>query len=361
MAQGELSISIYSVAGNLVGIMDADALGLSFSTTAPGGPSAATWRLARSILVPYTDLDFPFDVYISDNEGVVFRGTIEKVDGDLQAQSEWIEVTAVNTLASDVDETSQTFVLGTDTATAMSTVRSTLLPSVTLEDIDITGYTLAADLTLTLKNAGDTLNALRQLGDNVGNAVYWFLWPDGVNGAWVFSVRSKPTTPGYFVSIDDFTGHLGFDSRMYANRQRVQYAGGLVATVDDTAEQTRIGRVRTGNLINRSDITNGSDAIAVASVALTQRKVLRVTSESAQISNAAAIRNANGETVSLWRVRAGQCLVIEGPQTEIAGGFSFDRNMMLIVQTKYSMDTHTLELTFEDFDTMLAGILATLL
>lgn len=362
MALGDLAISLYNPAGELRGTFDAAAADLTYSTTAPGGPLSATWVLGRSILQAWDDLDFPFDVQITDTEGIVWRGTLEAVAGSVGEVGDTIEVTALSTQASDDEATSVTFAAGTAIEDIFSDIRATYMPRVTAEKLAATGRTLTADLTLTKKRPGAMFNTLRLYGSGGDSELLWYLWPDGENNAWQLVLEEKPSAPGYYVSTNDYHGIIGWDAQNYANRQRVEYNGGAnMVTVDDVAEQTSRGLVRAGQTITVNALTDTTDATFIATVALNARKKLRMTGDRTTISTPLAVQDEHRQTVDLCRVRAGKLLALEGPQPAVSGALETDRNAVFIIATTYHAATGELELTFESFDTTLEGVLAGLL
>lgn len=362
MARGDLAITLFNPAGDLKGTFDADAADLTYRTTAPGGCLDATWTMARSILQMWDDFDFPFDVQITDTEGIVWRGNLEAVAGDPGALGDTIAVTALCTQASDEEAPIVAFLAGTAIEDAFSTIRSIYMPRITTEKLAATGRALTADLTLTKKRPGAVFNILRRYGSGADVELMWFLWPDGAGNAWQLVLEEKQGLPGYYISSENYQGSIGWDAQNYANRQCVEYNGGAnTVTVDDVAEQTARGLARSGKTITMNEITNGSDALFVATVALNSRKKLRMTGEQASISNPLALEDANRQLVELWRVRAGMVLALEGPQPALSGEYSPDRNALFIVATTYHAASGILDLTFESFETTLDGVLAGLL
>lgn len=364
---GLFGMAVSDVNGVAINDLQDEAEGLTFSTVAPGGCLDARFLVKRPVRLSYPDLRYHNDLRISDNQGVFWRGRIEKWRGVLQEQDEYIEVTALQVTADDLTYDTHTFASGTSIETCVGTVRTDLMTKVTTDSLVATGRNLSADLTVTDKRAREALNRLCEFGDSNDAQLLWYVWPDGAANAYQLTLEAQPSTPAYFCGLADFRGTLGYDGASYANRQRVRYnAGASTTTVNDTTAQgagpAGVNNIREGLLITRNDVTNATDAGRIGTVALNARKQLRVTAESGQIAAPWAVQDANRQQVPLWRVRAGGILALEGVlQSGQAGTYSFDRNMLFIVKTEYAVDTGILTLTFENFDTLLEGVLGKLL
>jgi hypothetical protein len=72
--------------GNYRGNLMAEAKNTVLSTIWPGGCFQLTCSLPRRAILNYPDLDYPFDVKVSDGQGVFWRGRMEKRQRRLHRQ-----------------------------------------------------------------------------------------------------------------------------------------------------------------------------------------------------------------------------------------------------------------------------------
>lgn len=356
-------IAIADRSGNAVGLLGAEAEGLTTSTIMPGGLLSARFRVKRTVKLDYPDLQYLYDARISDSEGVFWRGRLDRWRGVFEPRSEYIEITAVQANADDQIYDTKTFTSGTAIETCVSTVLSDLMPKVTTSSLAATSRTLNANLTVTAKRAREVLALLASFGNSSNAALQWGVWPDGANAAYQLVLEARPTTPAYFVDLADINLTLGFDGAAYANKQRVLYnSGASWASATDSAAVTTMGLTREAPVIEAPDVTDATDAGRIASTAVALKAVLRVTAETGTISNPWAVLDANRMPVALHRVRAGKVLGISGILPSGQGGaYSFDRNALYIAGTEYDAESHTLTLTFEGFGTTLEGMMARLM
>lgn len=357
------SLSIYDRAGLLVMPPGREVEGLSLSTVMPGGCEACRFTLRRQATRLYPDLDYNFDVRLADERGIFWRGKIEALTPTLSMEEEYIEVTALGGGVAGDDQiyTSHTFTAGTSIQSAVGTVRSDLMASIVTEEALVTtGRTITADTTFTQARARSVLERLIQFGTSTNAPLQWAVWPDGTNYAYLLVLEARPTTAAYSINVLDFEHKGGFDGSLYFNRVRINYnAGASWRMVEDGAEQTLTGRTREF-VISAPELTNTTDVDNVGNTALTLVKQRRVQAQGGVVSSRYAVRDANGQAISPWRVRAGTLLYIQGRMgTGLAGALDW-ANTAYIKATSYDDDSGQLSLTFETDQTTLEGMLSRL-
>ena len=364
MARWPFDGAIYDWNGTFRNFLGSQAEGLILRTVAPGGCWDLEFSLQRKATLNYPDIDYPFDVRLYDNQGVFHRTRMERRTDELGDNAEQIQIRAINTIADYQGYASKVFALGTAIETAVSTVRTDLMPKVTAESLVATGRTLTAAYTIKAKKARAVLQALCDLGTSADVLLYWYVWPDGAADAYQLLLEAKPATAGYFVDIRNIRGRFGWDGEQYANKVTVIYnAGASNVSVQDTALQGT-GPTGTNDIREKflevPDLANSTDATNLGNSALLVYKLLRGMPENAIISAPWAITDTNRQLVPLWRVRAGKRIAIRGLQPLRLGTVTDGRNTPFITQTEYNADTGVLSLHFENIEATLEGMIAKL-
>lgn len=343
---------------NLVG---AEAEGLIVTTAINGGCLTARCRFKRPVRLSYRDLGFNYDVRITDSDGVFWRGRLSRWRGVLEANTEYIEITARQANGSDQYYQSKLFNAGMNISTAFATVMADLMPKVPTSSL-LLGVALTGSLTAAKRRAFDVLNLLAAYG-----GYQWGIWPDGTSGsdtaAYQLVLETRPTAPAYYVDIGDWIGTIGFDDAHYANSQDVLFNGGAAwATGANPAAMAAVNATIMGPVYEAPDLTDGTDAAAIATALVAQRSQLRLSAEDGKITNPFGVLDANWHPVALHRIRAGKIIAINGVIPDGQGNtFDFSRNMAYIAGTSYDTDNGELTLTLESFATTLDGLMARLI
>lgn len=368
MSIGSLSLEIRDKSSSFLNFITGEAEGIVLSTTSPGGCFECRFRLKRRARLQYFDIGYPYEVWVSDNVGVFWRGRMERVRRVFHDFQEYIEIIAlgggVNTDDQVIvgDTTSAT--AGTAVETIVGTLISTYVPKVPNTSLVVTGRNLTASITIDGKRTRQAINDIIRLGTSANAPLLWHVWPDGSNNAYVFELVARPTTAGYTVDLNNVDLSFGFDGSAYANRVRISYTLAGVKTwrmVEDSAAQTLVNLIRE-TAIEAPEFVNATDADNAANTVLTQTKKLIAVAEDGSITSPFAILDSNAQVVPLHRVRAGKLLVIQGPESGAGTLGTIDwGNSVLIVRTEYNNDSGTLTLTFESFKTTLEGLIASVL
>lgn len=340
----------------VAGDVGPDIEGLAFSTTDPGGPKEAEFSLIPERMeaqgLPLWARRH-YRIYIADNEGVFWRGWINRLGIAYGGAEPRISVHCIGiaALADQMNDTG-TDVKGLQTSAAMGNVITNLVLAETItQAITASGFTLDGGAALTVKGkASAVLNLLAGFGNSSDVLYQWDFYPTGKAGAITFTAGPRSSTLQYYMYLADLSG-WGFESfeDTYANRVRVWYNNGASSVAVDNADEQAAEPTGIGKIVELEiyapEVVHVNDATQLGQVLLeVARKTIMVPSGSFRLVGNVPVWDEYNHLVPPHRVRAGRYTALTDvrPYHGLKNNLDW-MNSFYIKETRYTEDTQTLE------------------
>lgn len=361
------TVAIYDVDGVSRAEFVGEVQDISFSTQEPGGCLEFHCAILRPAVFVPSWIGAAYQVRIQDSWGTFWIGRMERPEAVFTPNGEWWEFTAVGYGASLSDQIDLTENLqGVVTSAGIGTVVTSHAPKITSQTITASGFTLdaAAAITRTFDTPAERINFLKEFGYSDDAQMLVHVYPkDNAVATVEITVKKRPTTPDYTMSMRQAYGRLGFDFANYANQIVGVYNSGTLSSVRNNTAAQGAGpagvNVIKAKLLSMPELTLVTDINQASDVLLDKSDALKMDARQIVVPAGAIILDSNDQIVPHWRVRSGKVMRLidletaEGAQSNLSWHNSF-----LIVRTNWDDNGQLLTLMPENFEGGIEGIIA---